>query len=745
MITFVSGVDTDAGKSIATGWLARRLLGEGRRVITQKLVQTGNVGASEDIARHRAMMGCGPLPEDAEGLTAPAIFSYPCSPHLAARLDGRSVDAGKIRAAAAALAERYDEVLVEGAGGLMAPLSEDLLTIDFVRAQGWPVIFVTGGVLGSISQTLLAFEAMRARGLPVARILYNRWPGRGDRVIDDESCAYLRRAAARLFPQALWEELPVLGGTAREPAVASPCPCPRQGATPAVPAASLAGMPTAGAPWLREGEASCARFFGEGCADGRPLSEGSASGIPAGEAAGAKGVSPCEGGTTTAIPSSPRPFTPPASRPTRRTFPVNLLLDDALALVVGGGRVGLRKTRALLEAGARVRLVCPDALGAFEGLEGVERHARCFVPGDVEGCRVAVACTDDRRVNRAVLEAARAARVPCCCADGHWAEGDFIVPATLRTEGLLVAVSTNGRSCRTAKEVKDALARRLARCSPGTLFVHGIDAAVPLPPRAELSNRLSFLSGLYGWMFLTTCNRTELVAWAAPELIASGLLSHALHLPAGAYAFSGEAAMRHLTMVLAGMRARMVGEFHIVGQVRDAFDAARAAGWAHGPLQNAYAEALRRAQAVRAAVAPHLPRVEVEELALEGAKGRVVVAGTGALGRAAVAKAHARGLPVTVLFHRRPLPGEDCRPLAEWREAVRGADRLVACLAVSAPLFEADALGLPAYDLGAPRNIRGDRGVRDLDDLRGDYLRRTGRLETLHAIADQAYEEVCRG
>ena len=48
--------------------------------------------------------------------------------------------------------------------------------------------------------------------------------------------------------------------------------------------------------------------------------------------------------------------------------------------------------------------------------------------------------------------------------------------------------------------------------------------------------------------------------------------------------------------------------------------------------------------------------------------------------------------------------------------------------------------GVPAYDLGAPRNIAGDDGVRDLDDLRGDYLRRTGALDALLAAAEQAYD-----
>lgn len=210
MVTVISGVDTDAGKSIATGWWAKQLMAAGKRVITQKLVQTGNTELSEDILRHREMMGIPLLPEDETRLTMPEIYSYPCSPHLAAKIDQRPLDLDKITAATAELNARYDDVLLECAGGLMVPLTEDLLTIDYLQAQGHPIIFVTGGVLGSISHTLLAFEALKHRHLRLSHIIYNRFPGRKDLIIDNESCDFLRRKAAQLFPEAEWLELPVL-------------------------------------------------------------------------------------------------------------------------------------------------------------------------------------------------------------------------------------------------------------------------------------------------------------------------------------------------------------------------------------------------------------------------------------------------------------------------------------------------------------------------------------------------------
>lgn len=70
---FISGIDTDAGKSYCTAWYANRLTAEGQTVITQKFIQTGNVGRSEDIELHRALTVGHLLDEDREGLTAPVI------------------------------------------------------------------------------------------------------------------------------------------------------------------------------------------------------------------------------------------------------------------------------------------------------------------------------------------------------------------------------------------------------------------------------------------------------------------------------------------------------------------------------------------------------------------------------------------------------------------------------------------------------------------------------------------------
>lgn len=198
-IYFVSGIDTDAGKSYATGWLARQLAREGKKVATMKFIQTGNTGRSEDIELHRRLTGTGPLPEDADLTTAPIIFTYPASAQLAARLDEREIDLGLVDHAAAQLARNYDVLLIEGAGGLMVPVTDDYFTIDYVAERHLPLMLVTNGRLGSINHTILSLEAIKAREIELDTLVYNTYFDT-DPVIAADTRGFLSRYIDRHFP-----------------------------------------------------------------------------------------------------------------------------------------------------------------------------------------------------------------------------------------------------------------------------------------------------------------------------------------------------------------------------------------------------------------------------------------------------------------------------------------------------------------------------------------------------------------
>lgn len=212
---FVSGIDTDAGKSYATGILARMLLSQGVRTITQKFIQTGNTYASEDIELHRRLMGIPMQQVDLERTTCPVIYKFPASPHLAAALEGARVDTSVITAATAKLRESYDIVLVEGAGGLMVPLApfdpqrqpHEYLTIDYVAEQRLPLLFVTSAKLGSLNHTLLSFGACRSRGIEIAAVLWKLYPA-GDPVIAADTRSYIADYLRAYWPEARMIDIP---------------------------------------------------------------------------------------------------------------------------------------------------------------------------------------------------------------------------------------------------------------------------------------------------------------------------------------------------------------------------------------------------------------------------------------------------------------------------------------------------------------------------------------------------------
>lgn len=199
-ILFISGIDTDAGKTYATAWLAKRFVATGQTAVTQKFIQTGNHDFSEDITRHRELMGIDLLPEDFDHTTAPIIFSYPASAQLAAKLDGKDIDLNLVDKSTEILASRYDNVLIEGAGGLMVPITDDFLTIDYISSRKLPVALVTNSKLGSINHTILSLEALKSRNINVKYVLYSTHLDT-DATISADTKRYVKQYLAKHFPE----------------------------------------------------------------------------------------------------------------------------------------------------------------------------------------------------------------------------------------------------------------------------------------------------------------------------------------------------------------------------------------------------------------------------------------------------------------------------------------------------------------------------------------------------------------
>ena len=194
---FVTGTDTNVGKTHVAAMMIRSLRQTGHRVGAYKPACSGAVSGSggprwDDIERLRSALGTD-YPDD---LICPQRFLAPLAPPMAARAEGRQVNFDLLIQGAQHWQSHADLLVVEGAGGLLAPVAEAKTVADLAVAIGYPLIIVARCGLGTINHTLLTIEAARHRGLSVAGIVLNQ-----SRPEDDFTLAESNAAAIAAYGQ----------------------------------------------------------------------------------------------------------------------------------------------------------------------------------------------------------------------------------------------------------------------------------------------------------------------------------------------------------------------------------------------------------------------------------------------------------------------------------------------------------------------------------------------------------------
>ncbi|HTU65912.1 MAG TPA: dethiobiotin synthase [Steroidobacteraceae bacterium] len=178
---FITGTDTGVGKTLVSVAIVHALVARGLRTAVMKPVAAGAIHTPD-----------GPRNDDALELSAasnvpaayadvnPWLLSTPASPHLAARADGVSIRHETILASYGRLAARSDVLIVEGAGGWLAPTSATGTMADIAEVLALPVVLVVGMRLGCLNHALLTRDGIRARGLSfggwIANELESRMP-----------------------------------------------------------------------------------------------------------------------------------------------------------------------------------------------------------------------------------------------------------------------------------------------------------------------------------------------------------------------------------------------------------------------------------------------------------------------------------------------------------------------------------------------------------------------------------------
>jgi dethiobiotin synthetase len=176
---FITGTGTDVGKTYVTASLIRHLRRMGRNVEALKPVVSGfdpAMPATSDPGVLLTALGLSITLEDIARI-APWRYRAAMSPDMAARLEGQAIDVDSVIAfCQTAIQQRRDILLIEGAGGIMAPLDDQRTVLDLMMALKLPLILVAGSYLGTISHTLTALDALFRRNLKVLTTIVSETP-----------------------------------------------------------------------------------------------------------------------------------------------------------------------------------------------------------------------------------------------------------------------------------------------------------------------------------------------------------------------------------------------------------------------------------------------------------------------------------------------------------------------------------------------------------------------------------------
>lgn len=173
---FITGTDTEIGKTLAAAALILRMRQEGREVIGFKPVVAGTylngqgLKCNEDLEALRLASGT----DLSNHCICPYILDEPAAPHLVSITSGVELKLQVMVQCFESLSSQYETVVVEGAGGFLVPLNDYEGLNDFAQTIGLPIIMVVGMRLGCLNHALLTAEAIQTRGLQLAGWIANQ-------------------------------------------------------------------------------------------------------------------------------------------------------------------------------------------------------------------------------------------------------------------------------------------------------------------------------------------------------------------------------------------------------------------------------------------------------------------------------------------------------------------------------------------------------------------------------------------
>ena len=163
---FVTGTDTEIGKTVIAGGFAAILKQAGTNVGVMKPISTGDMADAEYLKQAAQV-------DDPVHLINPVSLCHPLAPSVSANIEGKHVDILEIGKAYSILQQKYDFLIVEGVGGIAVPINDDTLVVHLIKYLGLPILIVADAGLGTINHTMLTVEYARQHEITILGIVLN--------------------------------------------------------------------------------------------------------------------------------------------------------------------------------------------------------------------------------------------------------------------------------------------------------------------------------------------------------------------------------------------------------------------------------------------------------------------------------------------------------------------------------------------------------------------------------------------
>jgi len=470
------------------------------------------------------------------------------------------------------------------------------------------------------------------------------------------------------------------------------------------------------------------------------------------------------------------------------TYSINLLLENKKCLIVGGGKVAARKLKKLAEAKAQILLVAPKVNESINDLniqyQNITILKQEYCDDHLNGIYLAFLPSDDRSLNKMIMKQCKKLNILTCAVDANWTDSDFITPASFVKDEINIAISSNGKTCRKTRMIRESLSRHIEMLNSGELIVLGTDHNfLNIDNREHLhligdklfkvADMLKHVWGIHEFMILNTCNRIEVIAIICHNKDIESLMKMILGFNSLSkndyYLKLGMEAFEHLAFSTAGLMSQTLGEKYITSQIKEALILSKKHNWSGAMLQNWIDSTLHLSKHIRHLVDPLFQHIEIEELAIKYADTTVLlknktilVIGTGNIGKAVIEKLIKNDVSIFWCYHKNiPVLSKEYNTKVkiinfnEIRENLSNIDILISATSANqviihkghSPFFDTFREIL-MIDLAIPRNISPELSdvmeninIIDLDDLKHWHRRENCNMSEVYAISSKIVDE----